>query len=331
MKALTIAIPTFNRNETLARNLPRLLAQIPASCRLVILDNASDVPVAETLQPLLAGYPELDVQVIRNAANVGATANIMRCFEVCTTEWLWVLGDDNPVLPEGVATALDHIARYPDATFINFGSPLFRREATAETRGLDAFVERLDHYGNIIFISASLYRVPHLRPRLRLGLHYAYTMVPQFVLLLVSLGDAGQAVLSAAEIVGWEVVSTEQHWSYVNYLLGVPIFLDLPLSAKNRKALARRLIALFRKRDVFITMLRACEAAQDDESTRYYFDQVVARFFYYEPSLLGRLELLAYRMLMLAPTATLRFIQARQARKGYTTALEQMPDRFARM
>jgi GT2 family glycosyltransferase len=36
---LTIAIPTYNRNELLLRHLAHLLPQLNERCRLLILDN----------------------------------------------------------------------------------------------------------------------------------------------------------------------------------------------------------------------------------------------------------------------------------------------------
>ena len=50
---ITIAIPTYNRNRTLKENLRLLLPQLTDRCRLLIIDNCSDTPVAETLADLL--------------------------------------------------------------------------------------------------------------------------------------------------------------------------------------------------------------------------------------------------------------------------------------
>ena len=54
---LTVAIPTYNRNATLKATLEHLLPQWNERCKLLILDNHSDVPVEETLRDLLAAYP----------------------------------------------------------------------------------------------------------------------------------------------------------------------------------------------------------------------------------------------------------------------------------
>jgi glycosyltransferase involved in cell wall biosynthesis len=99
---LSITIPTYNRNEVLKENLEYLLPQLNANCELIILDNCSDIPVSETLSPLLANYENLNIRVIRNKLNIGICANILRCFEVCNGEWVWILGDFHPVFSNSV-------------------------------------------------------------------------------------------------------------------------------------------------------------------------------------------------------------------------------------
>ena len=47
---LTIAIPTYNRNEILKANLEKLLPQVTDECNVVIFDNCSDTPVKEVIE-----------------------------------------------------------------------------------------------------------------------------------------------------------------------------------------------------------------------------------------------------------------------------------------
>ena len=94
---LTIAIPTYNRNEILKNNLRKLIPQITSDCKILILDNCSDVPVLDSLRDIIKEYSNVDINVIRNSYNLGLTGNILRCFEMCTDPWLWVLGDDDEV------------------------------------------------------------------------------------------------------------------------------------------------------------------------------------------------------------------------------------------
>ena len=80
---LTIAIPTYNRNEILYKNFEKLLSQITDECRVIIFDNCSDVPVNDTIAELVEVNSHIEISVVRNRYNIGMTANILKCFEIC--------------------------------------------------------------------------------------------------------------------------------------------------------------------------------------------------------------------------------------------------------
>ena len=92
---LTIAIQTYNRPNELLVLLHRLLPMLDSRCKVLIVDNCSEEPVAEKQRRVLGDWPRVDLTIVRNRVNVGGGANILRCFELCQTEWLWVLGDDD--------------------------------------------------------------------------------------------------------------------------------------------------------------------------------------------------------------------------------------------
>jgi glycosyltransferase involved in cell wall biosynthesis len=117
---LTIAIPTYNRNEILKRNLKLLLPQLTDQTIVNIYDNCSDIPVAETLKEEEENYKNL--KIFRNKANIGLSGNIIKCIEECTSKWVWILSDDDATLPTTVSIINDYIKSFPDANCINFKS-----------------------------------------------------------------------------------------------------------------------------------------------------------------------------------------------------------------
>jgi GT2 family glycosyltransferase len=121
---LSIVIPTYNRNATLCKNLPALLVQINKDVELIILDNASTTPVADSIKNILEMCPDIAVTVSRNKTNIGAAANILRSFEVASSPWLWILGDDDIVGKNAVSDLLQTIEEYPQCIFFNFLSLL---------------------------------------------------------------------------------------------------------------------------------------------------------------------------------------------------------------
>jgi GT2 family glycosyltransferase len=62
---LTIAIPTWNRHERLREVAASLIPQLSLDCCLLIVDNASDEPVAPMVAALAGTLFGDEVQVIR--------------------------------------------------------------------------------------------------------------------------------------------------------------------------------------------------------------------------------------------------------------------------
>jgi abequosyltransferase len=103
---LTIAIPTYNRARYLKELLSVLFDQLVAEPRveLIISDNASpdETPVIiQEFQKL--GLP---LRNIRNQINIGADANFQQCFEQARGKYFWLFGDDDIIVPGGVARIL---------------------------------------------------------------------------------------------------------------------------------------------------------------------------------------------------------------------------------
>ena len=188
---LTVAVPTFNRPENLIHLMWRLLPQLREGVRLVILDNHSDPPVIEYLRPLLSEFSNADIQLIRNKINVGANANILRCFELCDTEWLWVVGDDDEIEESAIETILTRLQEHPDCLLVNFPIDEKRKE-TKLTRGLNAFADGLDKSADVPWITSTVYRVQKLLPQIRFGYQYAFSMLPHIAMLMMSFRDDHQ-------------------------------------------------------------------------------------------------------------------------------------------
>ncbi len=238
---LTIAIPTFDRNEVLALTVSALLPQLGPDVRLVIRDNASPRPVAQTLAALVAGA---GVLVERNPFNIGGNANMLRCLESCATEWLWVLGDDDLPDADAVQRVLADL-RSADAGLvaINYRSELFDRRQALTLRGADDFLARMDSLSNVLFLSASVVRAPALQAHLRLANAYAYCNMPQVLALLLALGAERCVQLSMQHIATWREAPAGASWSVVNASLAFPTVLDLPLPQHQRRLLAAKVEA----------------------------------------------------------------------------------------
>ncbi|RZJ89321.1 MAG: glycosyltransferase, partial [Hymenobacter sp.] len=316
---LTVAIPTYNRNQTLNKNLRLLLSQMQehhASCQLLLLDNCSPTPVAETLPEVLTDFPQIRYHLMRNKVNIGANANILRCFESCETEWIWCLSDDDPILPGALDVVLQHLATYSDCLYFNFSFDSSRSQ-TFVTTGREEFIQRLDNAANLPWISSSVHRTEAMQAVLKFGYQFAYTMLPHVASLLVTIGEQGRCCLSANQITGVDFTPrpVEQSWSIISFALGAPMMYDLPLPFATRQVLAQKLLVTnlgesITLRNIVIQLLLSyfrgntyCER-HDNRNMLYNFDQVVYRNYYLDGRLSRRLEVAYYRLMVRFPNFT---------------------------
>ena len=292
---LTIAIPTYNRNEILCESLRHLLPQLNNECQLLILDDHSDEPVEDTLRDLLASYPDVHYRIVRNKFNVGLGANILRCFELCESPWMWLSGDDDHAMPDAISVILRHLDEHPSCCFINFVGPRFHRTATRTTVGLEDFIDKLDNWGNMLFMSVGVYHCPTLTPQLRMAYHYMYSYGPHIALLLASLQEGGRSVLSDKRIVDHQ---SPPGWAPVVLLLGKMSLLEMPMRDAERRTFARKLREKPSLEAIVTMLLHAARKEGASQQALYQYDQICSRCYYYDRSWLLWMRMFCYRLLL---------------------------------
>jgi len=234
MKSLTVSIPTYNRNEELLFTLSKLLPQVKDE-KIIIIDNESDIPVKDSLTPLLNLYPDLDVKIYRNRTNLGICGNFLRCFEYCETEWMWLLSDDDTPCPDSLEMIHTDIVACPDYTFINYASKeMFQnfgvtRDVDIHTTGLSELIKGMDVFSNFIFVSAGVYNIKKVIGSLRFGYIYSYSLIPHIAVVLNSIGDNDKVLMSHKENVIFNQPTYANTWSRLIYTQGVNLALEMPL------------------------------------------------------------------------------------------------------
>jgi len=167
---LTIAVPTYNRERFLRELLDILFDQIIAEPRveLIISDNASPDETASLVQEFQKRG--LSIRYMRNETNLGADRNLLQCYEQAMGKYVWIFGDDDIILPGGVAVLLSYIeSRDYDIVYLN--SHFFKgvyvphileahRNAT-EITDIEQFARRINIF--FTFISGNIvnkHRIP---------------------------------------------------------------------------------------------------------------------------------------------------------------------------
>lgn len=307
---LTVAIPTYNRPETLRLTLQQLMPQLTPDCKLLIVDNCSATPVAELLQDLLPPDTSVNYEVVRNRVNIGGSANILRCFELCETEWLWVLGDDDVPTRDAIATILRHTSERPDATFINFSTANYPRSHDFQTKGLLEFAQTFDHPGLVNFMSAGIWRVPDTLPNLRIAYHYAYAMSYIFVLLISTLGKERTCYFSAVRIIEVQAAAAlATHWSPLLFMLGWNTVLELPMPSATRSILAAKLLSVHPPEYVAAATLGQ-EHVHRDQHARFLYHVITNRLRVYRTSWWLRLRMRCLGLLFFRPDLGWAIIRA---------------------
>jgi abequosyltransferase len=112
-KVLSLVIPTYNRGGYLDAQIAWAVSSINDRwhiVELVICDNASfddTVNVCEKWRKLLGDK----LRVFRNDENVGLVKNCFLGLERAQGEFVWLVGDDDPMTPNGVERVTDIISR----------------------------------------------------------------------------------------------------------------------------------------------------------------------------------------------------------------------------
>jgi abequosyltransferase len=129
---LTIAIPTYNRAGYLRELLSSLFDQLVAAAprlELIISNNASP----DNTDGVVRSFYDrgLRFDYINNSQNIGADANFLQCFERARGKYVWILSDDDHIVPGGIAHVLDLLAK-DDYQLVYLASYGFRKDYLSE-------------------------------------------------------------------------------------------------------------------------------------------------------------------------------------------------------
>jgi len=118
---LGISIPTYRRPEQLRRCLNSVVEAVrPYEVPIYVLDDSGDDTNMAVLQMLQESYPW--IHHIRNKTNIGIDRNILASVDACPCQYVWLLGEDDRLVPEAVTEVLPVLAKEPDFVFANYST-----------------------------------------------------------------------------------------------------------------------------------------------------------------------------------------------------------------
>lgn len=124
-KLLTIAIPTYNRAEYLDKQLGWLAEAIKgyeSDCEILVSDNCSTDHTQSIISKWQNILKNITFKSNKNSENIGVMRNIMYCLTAAKTQYVWAIGDDDPIQKRAVAYVIDKLKTHENLSllFLNF-------------------------------------------------------------------------------------------------------------------------------------------------------------------------------------------------------------------
>ena len=107
----TVAIPTMNRPEELARAIRQSLAQTPAPRNILVVDDGK-LDMAQ-LEAMFGGSKEK--LIYHRKARPGLIASLTKCADLCQTPWMLIIDDDIYLRENFMEQMADWLVMAPDA------------------------------------------------------------------------------------------------------------------------------------------------------------------------------------------------------------------------
>jgi len=127
---LTIAIPVYERYDYFKEAISSCLEQT-VSINIIVVDNNSS---HTRFRDFVSELQRANVKYFKNSSNVGMVENWNRCIELCETEWVSILHDDDWLHPQFAEAVLAQIHNKIDADCITVNCGI-------ETAKSDSFIK----------------------------------------------------------------------------------------------------------------------------------------------------------------------------------------------
>lgn len=115
----TIAIPTYNRCETLKEAINSVLTQeTDEHYEIIVVENTNDPDIKTKIQKMLEEEYRGKLTYYKNQYNLGAYANFNRCLTLAKGHWVCILHDDDILLPSYLTHMTKAIKKRPKSILI---------------------------------------------------------------------------------------------------------------------------------------------------------------------------------------------------------------------
>ena len=114
---ITICIPVYNREKTIEQTLKSVINAKLTNYEILISDNSSTDKTKEICLKIQKKYPHL-IKYFENKKNLGFAENYKNCINKAEGEYLFFIGGDDILLPNGINNLILTLDRSPQADIV---------------------------------------------------------------------------------------------------------------------------------------------------------------------------------------------------------------------
>ena len=164
---LTIAIPTYNRVDKLKYAMKDVIEYSKGkNIEIIVSDNASTDGTRDYVNSITEKYTL--IKYYRNNENLGFDGNFLNCLEKANGKYVWLLSDDDILLPGAIESVLEALKEYPICMHLNtssliseepfkFTAPRFEEEGIVKYLDKNEFLHTVGIY--CTFVSSLVFNV----------------------------------------------------------------------------------------------------------------------------------------------------------------------------
>ena len=107
-------VVTYNQQDVVRETIDSILAQTYNNLEIVIADDGSTDSTPEILEQYQKKHPD-KIKIITGQNNVGVTLNSKRAYDLCTGDFIALIGGDDIWLPEKIEKQVEWFQSHPEA------------------------------------------------------------------------------------------------------------------------------------------------------------------------------------------------------------------------
>jgi glycosyltransferase involved in cell wall biosynthesis len=107
-------VVTYNQQDVVRETIDSILAQTYNNLEIVIADDGSTDNTPEILEEYQKQYPD-KIKIITGQKNFGVTLNSKRAYDLCTGDFIAIIGGDDIWLPEKIEKQIEWFQSHPEA------------------------------------------------------------------------------------------------------------------------------------------------------------------------------------------------------------------------